>query len=381
LNSILKKFLIPNLLLLFLTPPFSWAEDGITEKEILVGMSIPQSGLNSEIGILTKEGATVYFDRVNAAGGIGGRKIKLIAYDDGYEPAKAIENTHRFLEEEKVFALFEYLGSPISAAVVPIVTRARIPYFAPITGAGFVRNPNNRYIFSLRVSLAEEIEVMVERLTQDLHIRNIGIFVQNDALGEAGRSGAIRALKKRNLRLVGDGKYERNTLNVDAALDTLVKANPQAVIMIAPHAPCAVLLKKAKEHGFTPIFLAFSLGPNALIREAGKAAEGVIVTQTVPNPTDSSLPIIKEYLSEMKAARLAPNLVSLEGYLGAKVLVEALKRTVPLTREAFIATLENFKMDAGGLEVSYRPTDHQGLHQVFLTKIENGKVVSIQTLK
>ncbi len=124
-----------------------------------------------------------------------------------------------------------------------------------------------------------------------------------------------------------------------------------------------------------------SSGTTAFMREAGKDADGVIVTQIVPNPSDSPLPIVKEYLSDIKAAGLTPDPVSLESYLGAKVLVEALKKTTPLTREAFIATLEKFKMDAGGLEIEFSPTDHQGLHQVFLTKVEKGKVISIQNLK
>ncbi|WDT73148.1 MAG: ABC transporter substrate-binding protein [Candidatus Manganitrophus sp.] len=130
-----------------------------------------------------------------------------------------------------------------------------------------------------------------------------------------------------------------------------------------------------------PLFLHLGVGTTALIHEAGKAADGLIVTQIVPNPSDSALPIVKEFVSDMKAAGLTPDLVSLESYLGAKVLVEALKKTSPLTREALISTLEKFSMEAGGLAVSFSPTDHQGLHQVFLTKIENGKVVTIGNLK
>jgi ABC-type branched-subunit amino acid transport system substrate-binding protein len=368
-------------MLLFLSVSFSWAEDGITEKEILLGMSSAQTGFVSEIGRHTKEGGTAYFDKVNAAGGVQGRKIKLLVYDDGYEPKRAVANTRKLIETDKVFALFGYLGSPISIAVMPIFQKARVPYFAPITGMDDLRKPVDKYIFNIRASLADETEMMVERLIEDLQIKKIGIFVQDDALGEAGRAGVMRALRKRNMRLVGDASYERNTLNVDGALETLMKANPEAVIVVATHASCSALLKKAKTHGFTPRFLSFSSGPNALIHEAGSAADGVIMTQTVPNPDDSALPIVKEYLSDIKAAGRTPSLVSFETYLSAKVMVEALKRTIPLTREGFLSTLENLKMDAGGLEISFSPTDHQGLHKVFLTRIEKGKVVSIHNLK
>lgn len=188
-----------------------------------------------------------YFNKVNTAGGVQGRKIKLIVYDDAYEPNKAIQNTRKLIAEDKVFALFGYVGSPISVAVVPIITRTGVPYFAPLTGAETIRNPVNKYIFNIRASYADEIEVLVERLIQDLHIEKIGIFAQDDAMGEAGRSEVIRVLRKRNLVLAGDGKFERNTVNVDGALENLIKANPEAVIMVGTYKPCAALLVKAKE--------------------------------------------------------------------------------------------------------------------------------------
>jgi len=367
-------------MLLFLSVPFSWAEDGITEKEVVLGMSVALTGPLAEAGSSLKEGATAYFDKVNAAGGVQGRKIRLLVSDDGYEPQKAIANTRKFIEEEKVFALFGYLGSPNSVAVMPLIARAGVPFFAPVTGVETLRHPVDKQTFNLRVSLVDETEVLVAHLVDDLHIKKIGVFAQDDALGNAGRAGVVRALRKRNLHLTGNGIYVRNTLNVDEALEALTKANPEAVIVVATHMPAAALLKKAKGRGFNPKFLGFAFGVNALIHEAGSAADGFIMTQTVPNPGDSALPLVKEYLAAIKAAGFTPNPHSLEMYLAAKVMVEALKKT-PLTRAGLIATLESLKMDAGGLEVGFSPADHQAIHQVFLTRIENGKLVSIQSLK
>jgi ABC-type branched-subunit amino acid transport system substrate-binding protein len=344
-------------------------------------MSNGQTGPISELGLMMKDGATVYFNKVNAAGGVQGHKIKLLVYDDVYKAPIVVANTRKLIEQEKVFALFGYIGSGNSAAIVPIVTRTGVPYLFPLTGAEIIRNPVNKYIFNLRASYADEIEVMVERLTEDLKITKIGIFFQNDAMGDAGRSGVVRALRKRDMKLAGEGTFLHDTVEIDEALEALVKASPEAVVMACTYKPCAAFLKKARAHGFNPKFLLISSGTLPLIHEAGKDADGLFVTQIVPNPTDSPLPIVKEYLADIKAAGLSPNPVSLESYVDARVLVEALKKTAPLTREAFISTLESLKMDAGGLKVTFSPTDHQGLHQVFLTKIENGKVVTIQTLK
>src|SRR5581483_8922687 len=348
---------------------FSRAENGVTENDILIGMSNAQTGPVSSLGIQMKDGATVYFNKVNAAGGIQGRKIKLIVYDDGYEPSKAIANTRKLIDEDKVFALLGYVGSPISTAVMPIFTRAGVPYLFPVTGAEIIRKPVSKYIFTLRASYADEVEVMVERLTQDLHIQRIGVFGQDDAFGDAGRFGVVTALRKRNMLLVGGGKYERNTSDVDGALEALMKANPEAIIMFCPYTPCAAFIKKAKARGFTPRFLHPGVGTTPLIHEAGRDADGLIITEVMPTPEQSSLPIVKEFVSDMRGAGRVPDFESLESYLGAKVMVEALKRTAPLTREAFLSTLERLRIDAGGLEISFSPTDHQGLHRVFLTKV------------
>src|SRR3569832_968430 len=231
--------------LLILSASFSWAENGVTEKEILLGMSSAQTGPLSEFGRHIKEGAEVYFNKANAAGGVQGRKIKLLVYDDAYQPQKAIANTRQFIEEEKVFALYGYLGSPISVAVMRIFKLGGVPYLAPVTGMDRLRKPIEKYIINFRVGLADETEVMVDRLVRDLQIKKIGVFIQDDALGEAGRAGVIQALRKRNMRLAGDGRYERNTLDVDGALETLIKANPEAVIVIAAPPSCSALLKKA----------------------------------------------------------------------------------------------------------------------------------------
>ncbi|HET6465111.1 MAG TPA: ABC transporter substrate-binding protein [Nitrospiria bacterium] len=341
-------------------------------------MSNALSGPASALGTGMKIGATVYFDKINAGGGIHGRKIMLVTYDDGYEPDKAISNTRKLIEEDKVFALFGYVGTPTSSAVMPIFSKAGVPYIAPFTGAEILRNPVNKVLFNIRASYFDETEAMVEHLTKDLGIKKIGVFVQADAFGDAGRAGVVRALRKRDMSLVGDSKFPRNTVDVDEGLEALIKANPEAVIMVGTYKPCAAFIKKAKARGFNPKFLNVSfVGTDALIQELGKDGNGVIVTQVMPNPTDSALTVVKQYLSDMKAAGQRPDFMSLEGYVDAVVMVEALKKTSPLTRASFISTFEGLKMNAGGLNVSFSSNNHQGLDQIFLTKIQNEKAVTI----
>src|SRR5262245_33086460 len=149
------------------------AEDGVGDKEIRIGMANALSGPASGLGLNLKAGAEAYFARVNAAGGVHGRKLVLVSIDDGYEPEQAVAATRRLVEQDKVFTLFGYVGTPTSAAVVPLASRAGVPYLFPFTGAEFLRNPVNKWVFNVRASYFDETEAMVERLTKDAGVKQI----------------------------------------------------------------------------------------------------------------------------------------------------------------------------------------------------------------
>jgi branched-chain amino acid transport system substrate-binding protein len=356
------------------------AETGVTDKEILIGMSNAQSGPASALGRKLREGATAYFSRVNDAGGIDGRKLRLVSYDDGYEPERAAAMTGKLINDDKVFALFGYVGTPTSSAALPLVSKAQVPYIAPFTGAEMLRNPVNHIVFNVRASYFDETEAMVSHLMKDLNIRRIGVFIQDDAYGNAGKAGVMRALMKNDLQLVGEGRYKRNTADVDAGLAALKKANPQAVVMVGTYKACAAFVKKARASGFSPKFLNVSfVGTSDFIKEAGPDAEGVYITQVVPSPDDASLPLVRQYQADMKESGDAEfDYTSLEGYLDAAVLVEALTRTgKDLTRAKFLNTFENLQVDVGGVTVAYSPRSHQGLKGIFNTVVRSGKPVPI----
>ncbi|MBI1823744.1 MAG: ABC transporter substrate-binding protein [Nitrospirae bacterium] len=366
-----------------LSASLAFSEEGVTDKEILIGMSNALNGPAMALGSGIKTGSSIYFNKVNLAGGIRGRRIKLVSYDDGYEPEKAVVNTKKLIEEDKVFALFGFVGTPTSSAVMPIFSKAGVPYIAPFTGAEILRNPVNKFLFNVRASYFDETETMVEHLTKDLGIKKIGVFVQADSFGDAGRAGVMRALKRRDLVLTGDGKYTRNTIEIGEGLEALKKANPEAVIMVGTYKPCAEFIKKAKSQGFRPKFLNISfVGTYALIQELGSDGDGVIVTQVVPNPIDSTLPVVKQYKEDMNVAgRGSLDFTSLEGYIDAVVLTEAIKKSESLTRSSFLSTLEGLNVNIGGLQVSFSPSNNKALKEVFLTKIEKGKAISVSKLE
>lgn len=356
------------------------AENGVTPTEVLLGMSNAQSGPASALGSNLKDGAMAYFSKVNAAGGVNGRKIKLVSYDDGYEPDRAAAMTRKLIDDDKVFALFGYVGTPTSTAVLPLASKSAVPYIAPFTGAEMLRNPVNKIVFNVRASYFNETEAMVERLTKDLGVKKVGVFIQDDAYGSAGRAGVMRALVKNGLTLTGEGKYKRNTVDVDAAVISLKAAAPEAVVMVGTYKACAAFVKKAKAAGFSPKLLNVSfVGTSDFIREAGSDAEGVFITQVVPSPSDSSIPLVKQYQADMKASgKAGDDYTSLEGYLDAVVMVEALKRAgQDLTRASFLGAFESLNADLGGVKVEYSRASHQGLKGIFHTVVKDGKPTSI----
>ena len=347
---------------------------GVSEDRILFGQSAAFDGPAKALGLGMREGILAAFHEVNSKGGVNGRQLELVSYDDGYEPDRAISNTSKLINDDQVFALLGEVGTPTSKAAQPIATQAGVPFVGPFTGAEFLRNPYKANVINVRASYYQETEAMVDHLTKDLNIERIAILYQDDSYGRAGLAGVERALAKRALPLVAEGTYTRNTTAVKSALLTIRKANPEAVILIGAYEPCAEFIKLARRIGVNPLFLNVSfVGSKALARALGEAGDGVIVTQVVPFPEDTSITLVDDYqraLSKFNPAA-EPGFVSLEGYMVAKLVVHlltGLKDTV--TREAFLARLGIGSFDLGGVQLSYGPQDNQGMDQVFLTVIQ-----------
>ena len=357
---------------LAMTAAAAYAEPGVTPTTILIGESAAFSGPAQALGNEMRAGATAYFQAINAAGGINGRRIELRSLDDGYEPDRAAANTRKLIDDG-VFLLFGYVGTPTSNASKPIFTAARVPFVGPFTGAESLRNPVNRYIFNIRASYFDETEKIVGQLVGQT-LDRIAVFYQNDDYGKAGLLGAERAMGRRDLKIVATGTVERNTIDVAAAVAAIGKADPQGVVMISAYKSCAAFIKAMRAAGYNPQFMNVSfVGSKALAQESGPAGRGVGVTQVVPFPWNIATPIVKEY-QQLYTASTKKNdysFTSLEGFLSAKVLVEGLRRTgSDLTREKFINAMENMRdVDVGGFLVTFTPTNHSGSKFVELTVI------------
>ncbi|MGM9483408.1 ABC transporter substrate-binding protein [Roseateles sp. NT4] len=347
-------------------------------RAIVLGQSVPLTGPAAQLGLQMQLGAKAYFDAVNAAGGVGGLPIVLKTLDDGYEPARCKANTEKFIQED-VFALFGYVGTPTSMAALPLFNAAKIPFIAPFTGAEALRDPFNKLIFHVRASYYDETELIVKQLTQ-LDLKKIAVFHQNDAYGQAGLKGVVRALEKRGLQPVAVATVERNSVDVAAAIKTLVPAQAEAIVQISAYKSCAAFIREARKAGYYGQFYNVSfVGTQALADELGKDAAGIVVSQVMPSPFGTAVGLVNDYqLALHKAdAKAEPNYTSMEGYVAARVIVDGLRRLGGrLNRDALIAALEGLAgYDARGYRLSFSATKHAGSSFVELSMLTgDGKV-------
>jgi branched-chain amino acid transport system substrate-binding protein len=350
------------------------ADPGVAADKIVFGQAAALEGPAAALGTGMRDGILAAFAEVNKAGGVQGRKLELTSADDGYEPNKSIEATKKLIEVDKVFALIGPIGTPTSSATQPIATDAGVPFIAPFTGAEFLRTPFKANVVNVRASYFQETEAMVDRLTTDRKITKIAILYQDDGFGRAGLAGVQKALEKRNMKLVAEGTFERNTVAVKSALLSIRKGEPEAVIMVGPYKPCAEFIKLARSVKLDAVFVNISfVGSNALAKELGNAGAGVVITQVVPFPGDTSIPLVARYHAALKAAAPAaePGFVSLEGYMAGRLVIAALEKlSGEPSRQALLSTIMGGSFDLGGVTLKYGPDDNQGMDEVFLTVIQ-----------
>lgn len=354
--------------------------------EILIGQPCALDGPAKGLGQGMNLGLRAAVKEANAAGGVHGRQIKLLAVNDGYDPDLCVDATAKLIEEDKVFCLAGLVGTPTTKAALPIAIEAKVPVVGMFTGAMALRQPPNPVVFHVRASYDDETELLVERLTADLGVKRIAVFHQNDSFGQAGLAGTEKALGKRSMQLAAKGTFERNTVAVRAGLTAVQAGTPDAVIMVGPYKPVAAFVREARAAGLAcPLATISFVGTENLIGELADAANGLIISQVVPSPQDPELALAKTYRAALGAeqADAKPSYVSFEGYIGGRILIAGLLQAgKDPTREALVKGLESLAaFDLGGLEISYGAERRVALSRVWLTQVKAGSATTTGTLK
>ena len=364
----------------------SSAVRGITDREIRFGMAAPFSGSAKELGHEMKIGIEAAFGLVNEAGGINGRQLTLVAADDGYEPARTADAVRELRDKDDVFGMIGNVGTPTAMVSLPYALEHRMLFFGAFTGANLLRrDPPDRYVFNYRASYAEETDAVVRYLMNVRRVppEQIAVFAQQDAYGDAGFAGVAKAIRAIGLDAAALLRlnYRRNTVDVDDAIAQLRAHRPpiKAIVMVATYRAAAKFIEKTRDLYPAMIYTNVSfVGSTALAEElmllGPRYASGVIVTQVVP-AVDSYATAILEYKSALAKffPGETPDYVSLEGFVAARVLVEALRRAGPqLDTEKLVDALEELRnLDLGlGTPINYGRTEHQALHKVWGTELD-----------
>ena len=350
-------------------------------RKVTLGQSVPLTGAAHQIGLAYLNGAKLYFDGLNASNGVGGYSIAIKALDDGYDPAKAAANAKKLISEG-VDALFGFAGTASCDAAYAVAKSSGTLFFAPFAASDTLHDPALANVFHVRPALADEA-YKVARHCATLNQERIAVFAEDDAMGRAGLAAVNQALVDlKRPPLVASALSPINSDKVDAAVAQIVKAQPQAIILASLFNSSAAFIRKMRQAGFGGQFLAFSVvGIDPLFSALGKEIGGIVVSQVVPSPRSTVMPLIKEYLAVLNQTDQAPSYESVEGYVAARCFAEGVRLSIAGGGKPDRAGLQKAfssmtDYDVGGFRVNLRPKKYESVRAIDLVTITpDGKIV------
>lgn len=338
---------------------------------LLIGQTADLSGPQAPVVKEMTSAAQAYIAKVNAAGGVNGRRIVIESLDDGYEPKRTLENAKQLIDQRNVLALFLSRGSANAEALLPLLTDRRTPLVAPVGGSKAMHEPANRYLFNHKPMFRLEVERAVGQLAIQ-GMRKLAAVYVDDAFGNDAMEGARSGFKKASLEPVLVTSIARGEPKVDDAVAKVVAASPDATLCVGIAKSCAALINKLRAAGsHTQVVSLSATSSDSYVKALGANARGVIVVQAFPSPFSAALPLARELQQLAAEARFPVSYTTMEGLIAAKLLVEGLKRagSAP-TRESLTNALESLRsFDMGGFELGFGPNDRTGSRYVDLTLI------------
>ncbi len=365
-----------------------WAsESGVFSDRIVFGQSASLSGRTEKIAQSMAAGIRAAFSEINLQGGISGRRLLLVSEDDSYDPEMTRQITQSFIDSKNIFAIIGNIGTPTSKVAAALSDQYNVPFIAPFSGAGLLRN-KKRYstIVNLRPTYKQETRAWVEYLTS-IGVDRIAVFYRDDAYGRTGLRGVVEELRKRDLLLAARGSHARNLTVASSAVWEIRDSEPQAIGMVSSYRAASDFIRYTRLQGLNPLFINLSVvGVQALIDELGDEAQGLVFSQVFPSLTDQSLPVVAQFTKSMDDfarnnsldAKSAKNYISFEGYLAARFVIHVLQRIDEsgLTRQSMLDYIFNTQeFDIGGVKLFFKEGENQGLHRVYITEVGAGNQI------
>ena len=368
---------VPALLLVATLPFAAVAADakGATPKPAAVpfriGNSGPSSGPNSASMLELLEGAKLYFDAINAEGGVKGRAIELVQLDDNFEVPRTVKNVEQLIDAERVEALLLVRGTPHNEAILPLIDRAGVPLIGPSTGAMVLHQPVKRNVFNVRTAYRSEAQKLAHLLAS-LGKQRVAVMHVDDSFGEDVAKGVVQGLAERQLAPIAVQKFDRKTMDVEKAAPAVKRSDPDAVVLIGAGQAVANGIEALRRLDVqVPVATVSNNASTGFIKALGGNANGVMVSQVFPDERVAGVPLTREAsrLAQKRNLQLTPAMM--EGFAAAKVTVEALRRcAAPCGRPELHRALETLDIDLGGLRLAYSPTDHSGIEFTDLSIID-----------
>ena len=367
---------------LALVSPSAKAEVGVTDKEIVVGMTGNLVGPTASYGFGSKEGIEAVFKRVNSAGGVNGRMLRLIFKEDEFKPDLALANAKVLIEKEKVFLLLGGNGSPAAGALLPYVAKSGVPQLFRISGVENLRQPNAAHNYNLRTGYAEEAETLIGYVVKKKGMSDIGILFQDDAFGKGNRNAVAKALMDNGQKLKLEQTYQLNDENFAKQIDAFLKSDVKAIFLASSYKASIAFIKQTRAKGFKGVFLGNSLmTATFVIEQAGQDAENTYLTDILPLPTNTEFALVRQFQTDMKSAGFTTlDGPHLEGYLSGEVFVWAVKTLGKnVTRTGIEKAIENIKgVDFGGVKLTWNPLRRQLIDSAYPLSISEGKISQVQ---
>ncbi len=329
---------------------------------IVVGRSLALSGPLKSYGEAKRDGGDAYINKVNAAGGVGGKKIELVTLDDVYTPATTAENLKKINAERSPTAFLGLFGVPTVAAALPVLLELKVPAIGLTSGTDALRTPLNRYAFPVRASYADEARKLVNHV-KTVNITKVSVIYTTNPFGESVKNTLLNALKDAGINAK---TYKLDPTGSDAA-EAARLANtdePQAIFMTMLSQAAIPALTEIKKTNFRGALYTFSpVDTSTITKQLGEKANGLAITQVVPIPNGARVKVVAEYVQALtELGKGVPSFYGLEAFIEAKVLVEGLRRAgtnpTPASLVKSLETLRDF--DLGGYYVTYKPEVHTG---------------------
>ena len=330
--------------------------------DITIGQSTPLTGANADLGKDIRNGALAYFEKINAAGGVNGNKIRLVTLDDKNDTKLSAENTQKLLNENNAVALFGYASSTLSIPAMPMVKESRVPFFAPFTGADTIRKQND-FVYTVRVTYADEIDKIIN-FWGNLGSTRVTVLHYDDAVGKQNFETVAKTLQKFNKQPTSIS-IQRNADLPDDIVKRIAASDPQIILVTTLYAPAAQMVKKLRAANLPYLVTSLSfVGASQLAKALGPDAAGISVALTVPTAKSLNVPVVKECVAAWTASgqKETMTVTAIESCIAAKVLVEGIRKAgKEVTRESLQKSLSAMgRVDVGGHVVEFKPGFHHG---------------------